>query len=191
MSETTMQAPIEEAIPAFAMEVEQPEKQDLLPTAMNPLTGEEIDLTNPDEVVESWRDIKDQIRLLVDVQDELERVILAMAPFQGDAKTTRLEASTATLKLTKGTRLVYDKKVLEEASENLQAEIRDTIMERQESYKIKAAPMKKFLASCHTDPQTEAMRLKILETRTEVENKTRIEVEKVKLHQRMKEELER
>ena len=169
--EPTHQPLTDEPIPAFATVATTTPAERLL---VNPATGEEINLNNPDQLAIAWDEAKGLKSLLEGFMRDLEAEIFAATPFQDGSKTTRLNATALTLKITNKDQEKWTR--IEEAAELLPQEKIAALFTI--TYKPKLREFRKFLGSTSTDPNEEAARLILIDGKQIAPRKAAIEVEK-------------
>lgn len=127
----------------------------------NPLTGEVIEFSSPDSLVENWLSLDDQIKTLSNLKRLVDEGIIMLTERQADSKTARFACRAGTLKVQFRDIVKYDQEKLAEANELVGADKFGGLFKTE--FKPQARPLGKFLGTTHTDPTMEAARLLIKE----------------------------
>ncbi len=123
----------------------------------NPLTGEVIEFSSPDSLVENWLALSDQIKKLSSLKREVESGILMLTDQPENSKTARFAGMAGTLKVQFKDTISYDQEMLREVKELIGSRKFGEVFKTE--YKALARQLGKFLGTTHTDPTMEAARL--------------------------------
>ena len=125
----------------------------------NPLTGEVIEFSSPDSLVENWLSLDEQIRALSNLKRQVDEGIILLTERQTESKTARFAGMAGTLKVQFKDTVSYDQDILHEANELVgPAKFREMF---KTEFKPQARQLGKFLGTTHTDPTMEAARILI------------------------------
>lgn len=151
------------------------EEPNARPEVHNPLTGEIVDFSSPDSLVENFLSLDSQIRQLSALKREVEAGILFLTDIPEGTKTARFAGEAGTLKITFKEYKSYDQDKIRSVLEMIGPERFGQLFKSE--FKAIARPLGKFLSTTHTDATMEAARLTVQDAITTKPAKPSITVE--------------